>query len=1204
MAVTITIDNHLIDENVTDATNPVLIGTLTADDGETYTYVLADPAMQDLFTIDGDKIYLAAGKSLNYEEIQRYDLTLDLTDSNGDDAGDASIRIDVNDLNDNAPTEVTLSGLTIAANAEAGDAVGSLGAVDADTPAVNTFSYKIVDAQGNEVDDDLFEIVAGQVVARTNAPLAEGATHEIRIQVSDGANTFIQNIIITGSEPNNTDPYDVTLKNAANEGVTSISEAATGVIGVLGATDDEGNDISFTIKDDDGTFEIVQNTTTGAYELKVKDPSGIDYDTAANHTVSVTVIGDDGHGGTVEKTLTLALTDVNDNAPTEVTLSGLTIAANAKAGDAVGTLSAVDDDTAAVNTFTYTIVDANGDPVADDLFEIVSGKLVAKTDAPLAKDAPHEIRIQVSDGVNAPWVETFVITGAEANNTDPHDVLLKNGAGEAVISISETATGVIGVLSATDDEDNDVSFTIKDDDGTFEIVQNDQTGAYELKVKDASKIDYETAANHAVSVTVIGDDGHGGTVEKTLTLALTDVNDNAPTEVTLSNLTIAANAKVGDEVGTLGAVDADTVEVNTFTYKLVDADGNEVVDIMFGIVDNKIIVESNAPLDEGETRTIYVQVSDGVNAPYIQQFVITGSEANNTDPHDVTLKNAAGEGVTTISEAATGVIGILSATDDEDNTVSFTIKDDDGTFEIVQNTTTGAYELKVKDPSGIDYDTAANHTVSVTVIGDDGHGGTVEKTLTLALNDVNDNAPTEVTLSNTHIIENAKAGDEVGTLGAVDDDTAAVNTFTYTLVDGNGDPVVDDKFEIVSGKVVVKAGAVFDREAEPTYMLHIKVSDGVNPAHIEDLTITIDPPNTAPHDVTLKDAQNVAVTAIAETAASGSTVGLLGASDAETDDVSFTIKAGSGDAFGIRQNNEGTYELYVKDASKLNYETAANHKVSVTVLANDGYSVTEETLTLDINDVNEAPTGVNLGTATVKELAATGTVVGALSTQDQDGGDAFTYKLLDDAGGRFAISGSNVVVKDGLKLDYEQAKSHQIKVEAKDKAGHTFEKILSVGVLDVATEKVTGSATNDVVKGGKANDVIKGNAGNDVLWGGLGKDTLYGGTGKDVFVFNTKLDKKTNLDKIADFNVKDDTLWLDNAIFKKLGKGSEASPGKLNKGFFTIGTQAKDKNDFLIYDDKKGVLFYDADGSGAGKAIEIATLSKKLKMTADDFKII
>jgi Ca2+-binding RTX toxin-like protein len=113
-----------------------------------------------------------------------------------------------------------------------------------------------------------------------------------------------------------------------------------------------------------------------------------------------------------------------------------------------------------------------------------------------------------------------------------------------------------------------------------------------------------------------------------------------------------------------------------------------------------------------------------------------------------------------------------------------------------------------------------------------------------------------------------------------------------------------------------------------------------------------------------------------------------------------------------------------------------------------------------------------------------------------------------------------------------------------------------------------------------------------------------GGLGKDTFVFDTKPNRKTNLDTIKDFSVADDTIWLDNKVFKKLGKGSEANLGKLNKKFFTIADKAKDKDDYLVYDRKKGILYYDADGSRAGKAIEIAKLAKNLKLKADDFLVI
>ena len=90
----------------------------------------------------------------------------------------------------------------------------------------------------------------------------------------------------------------------------------------------------------------------------------------------------------------------------------------------------------------------------------------------------------------------------------------------------------------------------------------------------------------------------------------------------------------------------------------------------------------------------------------------------------------------------------------------------------------------------------------------------------------------------------------------------------------------------------------------------------------------------------------------------------------------------------------------------------------------------------------------------------------------------------------------------------------------------------------------------------------------------------------------------------ADYVGKDDSVYLDNAVFKKLGKGTELAPGKLNKKFFTIGDKARDKDDYLVYDQKKGVLYYDADGSGAGKAVAVATFKKGLALKYTEFFVI
>jgi len=153
-------------------------------------------------------------------------------------------------------------------------------------------------------------------------------------------------------------------------------------------------------------------------------------------------------------------------------------------------------------------------------------------------------------------------------------------------------------------------------------------------------------------------------------------------------------------------------------------------------------------------------------------------------------------------------------------------------------------------------------------------------------------------------------------------------------------------------------------------------------------------------------------------------------------------------------------------------------------------------------------------------------------------------------------------------------------------------------------DRLEGTKDADMIFASRGNDWASGLDGNDELSGGLGLDTLTGGNGQDAFVFNTKA-SKSNADRITDYNVKDDSFWLDDAVFKKLsGTATETEQVMLKRGFFTIGPKAKDKDDYLVYDSKKGVLYYDADGSGRGKAVEIATISKGLKMTHKDFYVI
>jgi Ca2+-binding RTX toxin-like protein len=157
-----------------------------------------------------------------------------------------------------------------------------------------------------------------------------------------------------------------------------------------------------------------------------------------------------------------------------------------------------------------------------------------------------------------------------------------------------------------------------------------------------------------------------------------------------------------------------------------------------------------------------------------------------------------------------------------------------------------------------------------------------------------------------------------------------------------------------------------------------------------------------------------------------------------------------------------------------------------------------------------------------------------------------------------------------------------------------------------------GSAGTNILKGYGGNDAVKGDAGNDRLYGGLGNDTLYGGAGLDrlygergreIFVFDSR-PSKANLDRIYSYKVNDDSIYLDNAIFTKLGKGTPTKPQKLKAGMFALGSKAQDSSDRILYDKKSGALYYDKDGYGGAAKVQFATLDKNLKITAAEFFVI
>lgn len=172
-----------------------------------------------------------------------------------------------------------------------------------------------------------------------------------------------------------------------------------------------------------------------------------------------------------------------------------------------------------------------------------------------------------------------------------------------------------------------------------------------------------------------------------------------------------------------------------------------------------------------------------------------------------------------------------------------------------------------------------------------------------------------------------------------------------------------------------------------------------------------------------------------------------------------------GSALSLFDNAGGRVALsgstIVRGATALDYETATSHSFIVReTLAGYANSPNDSALTLNVTNVFEAPNlaALTLSTATIASGAAPGAVVGAI--QGATAGSALS--LFDDAGGRFAISGGNLVA--GLvATNASSASSHPVTIRETlaDSANSPRDSVLTIGVTSAYALPGLSSAKYD-----------------------------------------------------------------------------------------------------------------------------------------------
>jgi hypothetical protein len=480
--------------------------------------------------------------------------------------------------------------------------------------------------------------------------------------------------------------------------------------------------------------------------------------------------------------------------PTDLSLSATAIAENQPAGTAVGTISGTDPENDAL---TFALVAGTGD---DDnaSFTVVGSELRSAVSFNYEAKSAYSVRLQAADGHGGTYEEVYALTVTNLNEA-PTDILLSN---DSVPDASPPNT-LVGTLAAIDpDAGSTPTFAFAAGTG------DDDNAAFALagtELRTAVTIDHPAhPTGYKIRLSV--SDGLGGTYEKQFVISKANL---APTDVALSNASIAENLPSGTAVGTLSGTDPENDPL-TFAFASGAGDDNNA---SFAIVGTQLRSAGPYDFETKNAYTVRIQVTDSHGKSYAKAFPIAVTNANDA-PGAPALGNAS---VAENQPVAT-VVGTLSAIDPDADALTFSLvagtgSNDNGSFTVVGN--------QLRTGAMFNFEAKSAYTVRVGV--SDGHGGTAEQAFAITVTDVNE-APiaddesesgTSRAVGNTTLIGNDPTDGPPGAAETVK------KTITEDILAGDTDPE-GDPLSIVAGTIASNDGGSVTLEADGDFVYHPK----------------------------------------------------------------------------------------------------------------------------------------------------------------------------------------------------------------------------------------------------------------------------------------------------------------------------------------------------------------------------------------------
>lgn len=537
-----------------------------------------------------------------------------------------------------------------------------------------------------------------------------------------------------------------------------------------------------------------------------------------------------------------------------------------------------------------------------------------------------------------------------------------------------------------------------------------------------------TADAHGSAIVEVGlsDDGgttNGGTNQsniETFNITVNSIND-AP------SFTMGSNIVIDEDEGSVTlpfwASDINPGPSNESSQTLSFSVSNDNNDLFLDqpAIDVSGNLTFTSRSDANGSTNVSVTLEDsggGDNVSATAPFLITLTPVNDA-PTDISISSTTlGE-----NEPVGSYIGTLN-TVDADGGESYTYSlsgTDESYFELID-------DVLVSNES-FDYEVHEFYDISIRTT--DASGLIFDKDYSIIITNVNE-AP-NITTQEGNDVAVFNIDENTNLISTVSAEDVDLNTnLTYDIIGGEDQSLFDIVAETGSVEFINSQNYEVpqDVDNDNVYNLIVSVSDGA--LNDEQMwVINVEEVNEPPTDISLS---NVTIN---ENGEIGNTIGVLSTTDEDSEEShSYSIIDGPfSDDFSINDEVLSTNVSW-------DFEELDDIEITIRSLDSRG-AYYDQLFELNISDVNEAPTDILLSNNTVFENEPEGTLVGELSTLDEDLDENHNYSIIDlDGDVPFYIEDDRLYTETMLYVINNTI--YNITIQSEDKGGQTVQRDLQI----------------------------------------------------------------------------------------------------------------------------------------------------------------